>query len=55
LAWFSSVADAQVAQRQDVDRVTEANRVRRFANEMLGQDPRFAADLYAAADRHERS
>ncbi len=31
----------------------EATAVRRLADEMRGQDPRFAADLYAAADRHE--
>jgi hypothetical protein len=31
----------------------EANNVRRLADSHLTSDPRFAADLYAAADRHE--
>jgi hypothetical protein len=28
--------------------------VRRMAQEVMLDDPRFAADLFAAADRHER-
>jgi hypothetical protein len=35
-------------------RQAEAARVRQYAQEVMGQDPRFAADLFAAADRHER-
>jgi hypothetical protein len=31
----------------------EANKVRRLADSYVRSDPRFAADLYAAADRHE--
>lgn len=35
-------------------RTEEASEVRRLADSMAALDPRFAADLYAAADRHER-
>lgn len=34
--------------------VQEAQEVRELALEHLKNDPRFAADLFAAADRHER-
>lgn len=33
----------------------EANELRAYANQFLRNDPGFAADLYAAADRHELS
>jgi len=33
----------------------EAHATREYAVKFLGSDPRFAADLCAAADRHERS
>ncbi len=36
------------------DPVHEAGEVRRMADSIRASDPRFAADLYAAADRHER-
>jgi len=42
------------ARRQQADRLTDAARVRSYAQDMASQDPRFAADLFAAADRHER-
>lgn len=35
-------------------RVAEAAQVRAMAGEIAGHDPRVAAELYAAADRHER-
>ena len=38
-----------------VGRVSEANRLRNVARGFMSSDPRFAADLYAAADRHERA
>ena len=41
------------ARRHLRSRAEEATAVRRLADEMRVQDPRFAADLYAAADRHE--
>ena len=36
-------------------RVSEANRLRHVARGFLSNDPRFAADLFAAADRHDRA
>ena len=36
------------------DPVREAAEVRTMADAIRSTDPRFAADLYAAADRHER-
>lgn len=36
-------------------RVSESNRLRRVARGFMSSDPRFAADLFAAADRHERA
>ncbi len=38
-----------------IGRVTEANRLRHVAQGFMSSDPRFAADLFAAADRHERA
>lgn len=35
------------------DPVREAAEVRTLAQSIRGHDPRFAADLFAAADRHE--
>ena len=35
------------------DRVREAAELRVWATEVRQTDPRFAADLFAAADRHE--
>ena len=35
------------------DPVREAAEVRAMAESVRGHDPRFAADLFAAADRHE--
>jgi hypothetical protein len=40
--------------KAEAGRIVEANAVRRYADEVRALDPRFAADLYAAADRHER-
>jgi hypothetical protein len=38
-----------------IGRVSEANRLRHVAQGFMSSDPRFAADLFAAADRHERA
>lgn len=50
---------AQVRQSSErtafVGRVSEANRLRNVARGFMSSDPRFAADLFAAADRHERA
>lgn len=41
-------------QRQPLEnRAAEARRVREYAESVRSHDPRFAADLFAAADRHE--
>ena len=37
------------------NRTEEARRVREYAESGRSHDPRFAADLFAAADRHERT
>jgi hypothetical protein len=59
-AWFSKLLDGmqtlakiRARQRLQTQRVAEANQVRQYAHEVMGQDRRFAADLLAAADRHE--
>ena len=54
LTWLGALFQTSVDRIDTNDRTAEANRVRTFANEMMSQDPRFAADLFAAADRHER-
>jgi hypothetical protein len=37
------------------DRQREATAVREYAQRFAAHDPRFAADLFAAADRHEQA
>lgn len=39
--------------RKEASAFVEANRVRNLAMDYMRHDPRFAADLFAAADRHE--
>ena len=58
--WFSklltgidTLVESRVQRRLRTQRVAEANQVRQYAHEVMGQDRRFAADLLAAADRHE--
>ena len=46
---------AAAARRHEASRVKDASKLRRYAYQFLGDDPRFAADLLAAADRHELS
>jgi len=41
------------AQQAERGRIAEAAAVRRYADQVRALDPRFAADLCAAADRHE--
>ncbi|HET7864032.1 MAG TPA: hypothetical protein VFL86_06445 [Burkholderiaceae bacterium] len=45
--WSTSVAT------EEASPLVEANRVRNLAMDYMRHDPRFAADLFAAADRHE--
>jgi hypothetical protein len=53
--WFQR----QSAQRADLqgraERLQEAAAVREYAQRYARHDPRFAADLLAAADRHENA
>jgi hypothetical protein len=56
---FAMLFDAveRLARRIDAARIAnsraaEAEQVRRFARSLQDTDPGFAADLYAAADRH---
>ena len=50
LAWANRKGPAIVA---PATRAQEADAVRQYAWTFSRTDPRFAADLYAAADRHE--
>ena len=52
---FQSAGTYVKAHQEVRGRAGEASAVRRLADAMRDQDPRFAADLYAAADRHELS
>lgn len=57
LAWMERTTERRAESREIralKARVLEANRVRHLAREVSMFDPRFAADLFAAADRHER-
>jgi hypothetical protein len=51
LAWVRQGSESI----QERGRIAEANRLRQVAQGFMSSDPRFAADLYAAADRHERA
>lgn len=53
LGWIARAAETSAQRRLQAQRVAEANQVRQYAQAVLGQDRRFAADLLAAADRHE--
>jgi hypothetical protein len=55
--WTEVVGRARAAEalrRLEATRVSEAAQLRRYARQWSRQDPRFMADLMAAADRHER-
>lgn len=56
LRWFERLGEARARgamRRVAATRISEAAAVREFAMEWSRRDPRFAADLMAAADRHE--
>ncbi len=53
LGWFERTGSARAERRERADRTTEAAAVRQYATHYASHDPRFAADLLAAADRHE--
>jgi hypothetical protein len=48
-----AMAETRTARRQARSRAEEAASVRAYALEMEAIDPRYAADLRAAADRHD--
>ena len=54
LRWMQGWVEARQVRQHQSSRISEAARVRRMANAMYEVDPRFATDLMAAADRHER-
>jgi hypothetical protein len=53
IAQLADASRARAEQRRQAARAEEANQVRTHARSVAGTDPGFAADLYAAADRHE--
>lgn len=53
LAWFQRTSAARAERQARTDRIREAAAVRDYAQRFASEDPRFAADLLAAADRHE--
>jgi hypothetical protein len=50
---FAASARAREQRRAAATRVAEAAELRAYAQQMMNQDRRFAADLLSAADRHE--
>jgi hypothetical protein len=55
LNWFEQQGALRAERQLQADRATEAAAVREYAQRYATHDPRFAADLLAAADRHERT
>lgn len=55
LTRLGDLAEQRAASRSLAIRVKEANEVREFAHRIAREDARFAADLFAAADRHEQA
>ncbi len=53
LSAWSGLAESRANQRLLKSRSDEAAALRRFADSVNKGDPGFAADLYAAANRHE--
>ena len=52
--WKPGTARATPTPRRDqATRIAEAAQTRRYAQQWIDRDPRFAADLLAAADRHD--
>lgn len=48
-----SAHQERALRRQMSLRMGDARQVRQYAHSVMRYDPRFAADLFAAADRHE--
>ncbi len=55
LALWASVVHHPKAALKALSAMEEANELRSMADGELRRDPRFAQELYGAADRHERA
>lgn len=55
LQWMAGTGRALSETRRLAERQRQARELRQFAQRHASHDPRFAADLLAAADRHERN
>jgi hypothetical protein len=55
LGWFEQHSAQRALRQLQADRAAEAAAVREYAQRYASHDPRFAADLLAAADRHEQA
>jgi hypothetical protein len=51
--WLTYASARNDARQTQNLRAVEARRVRTYAQSVVNHDPRYAADLMAAADRHE--
>ncbi len=51
---FVAWRQTQLQRRAQASRAAEAAEVRAYAWQLMNEDPRFAADLLAAVDRHEQ-
>ena len=54
LGWIEAAQRARAERREQANREGEAAELRKHAMRFARHDPRFTADLMAAADRHER-
>jgi hypothetical protein len=55
LGWFRRHNAEQAIRQARSERLIEAAAVREYAQRYARHDPRFTADLLAAADRHENA
>ncbi len=53
--WMALTTRVAPKTTQPLTRFQEAEQTRAMADKLLSSDPRFAHELYAAADRHERA
>jgi len=54
LGWIADRRSARALRTRRARHLSEASELRQYAMRIASQDPRFACDLNAAADRHER-
>lgn len=54
LSAFRRSGEVRAAKAAQATRAEEARATRRYAQRHMAQNPRFAEDLLAAAERHER-